>query len=206
MNDTYRPPVNQPWRSRAACSGADVDLFFDPNTTAEALSYCNRCPVREQCLEWALARGESDGVLGGLTERQRARHAHQRGLEWPRERDLPSDRGRNCSRPGCAGRQFRESLCETHLQARHDARRRKEERTQTLAQAHRIIDHIAVKHGMKPYEVTGRGREGDVVEVRHQAMAEIRDRLGLSYADIGRLFDGRDHSTVLSAIGKQVAA
>ena len=63
------------WQDRAACFGVDPDLFF-PITEEEAgpaLTYCRVCPIREECLAWALKNGERYGVWGGLTEQQRRR-------------------------------------------------------------------------------------------------------------------------------------
>ena len=40
-------------------------------TTKEAKKVCQRCPVREPCLDYAMAAGERYGVWGGLSERER---------------------------------------------------------------------------------------------------------------------------------------
>jgi Transcription factor WhiB len=49
------------WRSAAACRSADPELFFPLSETlkmleqiAEATAICAACPVRRQCLEFAL--------------------------------------------------------------------------------------------------------------------------------------------------------
>ncbi|MDQ0785349.1 WhiB family transcriptional regulator [Streptomyces sp. B3I8] len=66
------------WRDRAACRTEDPDLFFPVGTTGPALlqieeakSVCHGCPVRDECLEWALEAGQDIGVWGGLTELER---------------------------------------------------------------------------------------------------------------------------------------
>ncbi|NJP53237.1 WhiB family transcriptional regulator [Streptomyces sp. SBST2-5] len=66
------------WRARAACRDEDPDLFFPIGTTGPALvqteqakAVCRRCPVREQCLDWALETGQSTGVWGGTGETER---------------------------------------------------------------------------------------------------------------------------------------
>ncbi|MFC4001892.1 WhiB family transcriptional regulator [Prauserella oleivorans] len=66
------------WRHRAACRDEDPELFFPVSDmgpgaqqTAEAKSICARCPVRDQCLSYALDNGLDFGVFGGLTERER---------------------------------------------------------------------------------------------------------------------------------------
>ncbi|MFI2507678.1 WhiB family transcriptional regulator [Streptomyces sp. NPDC018972] len=66
------------WRERAACRTEDPDLFFPIGTSGPALmqteqakAVCRRCPVREQCLQWALDTGQSIGVWGGTSETER---------------------------------------------------------------------------------------------------------------------------------------
>jgi len=71
---------NLTWRKRAACQGVDPDVFYpvseEDADTAKAV--CAQCPVREACLEYALAYRERDGVWGGATERERRRIVRQR--------------------------------------------------------------------------------------------------------------------------------
>lgn len=59
--------ARQPWRSRAACLGADPWLFDGENEAdeLEALGYCRGCPVTGQCLEWARTDRRFSGVAGG---------------------------------------------------------------------------------------------------------------------------------------------
>lgn len=66
---------DQPWLLRAACRGTDPALFFPgpEDTPAPALAICARCPVRQDCLEHAIATRERFGIWGGTTERQRRR-------------------------------------------------------------------------------------------------------------------------------------
>ncbi|EMF27403.1 WhiB family transcriptional regulator [Streptomyces pseudogriseolus] len=66
------------WRHGAACRTEDPELFFPIGTsgpsllqTEQAKAVCRRCPVREQCLEWALETGQSIGVWGGTSETER---------------------------------------------------------------------------------------------------------------------------------------
>jgi WhiB family redox-sensing transcriptional regulator len=74
--------MNLPWRSKAACQGLAPDIFYpateDDADAAEAKEVCGMCPVREACLEHALAVREKDGVWGGATERERRRIIRQR--------------------------------------------------------------------------------------------------------------------------------
>jgi WhiB family redox-sensing transcriptional regulator len=67
------------WQDRAACFGVDPDLFFpiSEEEAGPALAFCNACPIRQECLAWALKNGERYGVWGGLTEQQRRRLQRQ---------------------------------------------------------------------------------------------------------------------------------
>ncbi|MFE5871602.1 WhiB family transcriptional regulator [Streptomyces roseifaciens] len=57
------------WRNQAACGGIVNDTFFGDPTAAKRL--CQLCPVRPECLDWALKTGEWHGVWGGLDEDER---------------------------------------------------------------------------------------------------------------------------------------
>ncbi|MDQ5874483.1 MAG: WhiB family transcriptional regulator [Actinomycetota bacterium] len=60
---------------RGVCVGhPDPDLWFpERGRSAEpAKRICARCPVREECLEWALQH-EDFGVWGGLSAQERKR-------------------------------------------------------------------------------------------------------------------------------------
>ena len=66
------------WRSNAACAGEDPEAFFPVGSAGPALAQvewakavCRRCPVVTQCLDWALATNQQDGVWGGLSEDER---------------------------------------------------------------------------------------------------------------------------------------
>jgi WhiB family redox-sensing transcriptional regulator len=58
----------------------DPDVFYPvSDEEAEAAkAVCAVCPVRQPCLEYALANRERDGVWGGATERERRRMIRQR--------------------------------------------------------------------------------------------------------------------------------
>jgi len=68
------------WRKRAACRGIDPEVFFPvtDEESEEAKAICEMCPVRQACLEHALANREREGVWGGATERERRRIIRQR--------------------------------------------------------------------------------------------------------------------------------
>lgn len=59
-----------------ACAGADTELFFPPSyhtPTADAVkAVCRRCPVRDQCREYAItAQPPVEGIWGGTTPEAR---------------------------------------------------------------------------------------------------------------------------------------
>jgi len=72
--------MNLAWRQQAACRGLDPGIFYPPSDeeAEEAKAICAICPVRQPCLEYALAHRERDGVWGGATERERRRILRQR--------------------------------------------------------------------------------------------------------------------------------
>lgn len=63
------------FRHRAACRTVDPEVFFplpgDEDGVAMARAVCAGCPVRSECLEFALRHGLDDGVFGGLTADER---------------------------------------------------------------------------------------------------------------------------------------
>jgi len=78
------------WQFDAACRGEDSALFFAPNyferreeklaREAKAKGFCARCPVRVECLEYALRIREPHGIWGGLNEVERRALLRERGL------------------------------------------------------------------------------------------------------------------------------
>lgn len=68
------------WQAKSACKGAGARLMF-PNNKAgvdSAVEVCARCPVRGDCLEYALALNLDHGVWGGESERSRRKIRRQR--------------------------------------------------------------------------------------------------------------------------------
>jgi WhiB family redox-sensing transcriptional regulator len=60
------------FRHRAACRDVDPELFFPVGNAgpaqrqiAAAKAVCQRCPVIDDCLAWALDAGHDEGVWGG---------------------------------------------------------------------------------------------------------------------------------------------
>lgn len=67
------------WTELARCRGMDSEVFFARNLTEArtAIRTCDRCEVRQQCLDYAVEQGIDIGVWGGLTERQRRSYVRQ---------------------------------------------------------------------------------------------------------------------------------
>ena len=63
------------WQDRALCAQTDPEAFFPEKggSTREAKRICTTCPVRDECLEYALGNDERFGIWGGLSERERRR-------------------------------------------------------------------------------------------------------------------------------------
>lgn len=62
------------WRTEAACSTVDPEMWFPDHGGAfkEPLRICREeCPVRLECLAFALRANEAFGIYGGTTERAR---------------------------------------------------------------------------------------------------------------------------------------
>lgn len=75
MNDEFLPD-DEAWKKRAACLGSGVSFFPDPAETSEmyrAKKICRACPVRSQCLDYALSLPDQIGIWGGLSARERRR-------------------------------------------------------------------------------------------------------------------------------------
>jgi WhiB family redox-sensing transcriptional regulator len=76
------------WRSAAACRPTDPELFFPLSEfgsareqIAEAKAICAGCPVRRQCLRFALRTRQTHGIWGGLTELERRQGRRPAGRE-----------------------------------------------------------------------------------------------------------------------------
>ncbi len=75
------------WQYRAACGGVNAQLFFGPDgetrqereiREAKAAAVCASCPVRAQCLDYALRNSVRYGIWGGLNREQRVRERRRR--------------------------------------------------------------------------------------------------------------------------------
>ena len=69
---------NPNWRALGLCATSDPEIFFpEPEASAlAAIRVCMRCPVRAECLSWAIENDEWFGVWGGTTEADRHQYRH----------------------------------------------------------------------------------------------------------------------------------
>lgn len=76
-SDTRSPflaeSTDNAWMVEALCAQTDPEIFFPDRggSTRSAKKVCARCPVRDECLEYALEHGERHGIWGGKSERER---------------------------------------------------------------------------------------------------------------------------------------
>lgn len=97
------------WRSRSACRDEDPELFFPIGTSGPALlqieqakAVCRRCPVVDDCLQWALESGQDDGVWGGKSDLER-RRVKRRGARVATTPAQPEEPQRASVRSGSQG-------------------------------------------------------------------------------------------------------
>jgi WhiB family transcriptional regulator, redox-sensing transcriptional regulator len=71
---------DESWRLEGLCAETDPEAFFPEKggSTRDAKRVCAGCPVRMECLEYALGNDERFGIWGGLSERERRRVRLQR--------------------------------------------------------------------------------------------------------------------------------
>ena len=72
----------------AECAGLDPALFHPDRGASvdDAKAVCMSCPVRVECLEFALQNVEKFGIWGGTSERERRRLRRERGISETRPR------------------------------------------------------------------------------------------------------------------------
>ncbi len=76
-------PVAPPaWTAHGLCAQIDPERWFPDKggSTREAKRICQECPVRVECLQYALDNDERFGIWGGHSERERRSLKHRRGV------------------------------------------------------------------------------------------------------------------------------
>ncbi|HCU92899.1 MAG TPA: WhiB family transcriptional regulator [Actinobacteria bacterium] len=96
------PRPNWGWQDAAACRGREVVLFFGPDGERQpereirerkAKAVCGACPVRSECLTYAVSRPEKYGTWGGLNEDERASERRRRMRPGQRRLRTPAADG-----------------------------------------------------------------------------------------------------------------
>ena len=82
------------------CQNTDPEIWFSEreeagNNYRMAKTLCAMCPAMEACAKYALEAGETDGIWGGLTPRERGRmRAARQRIELIKQGVTPPLRGR----------------------------------------------------------------------------------------------------------------
>jgi WhiB family redox-sensing transcriptional regulator len=77
--------MDEDWRVRARCGTENAEVLFRPGAyQRQAKLFCLPCPVRAECLGWAMDHHVEEGVWGGMTERERraARLRNPDVVDW----------------------------------------------------------------------------------------------------------------------------
>lgn len=63
----------EPWMVEGLCAQVDPEAWYPEKggSTRDAKRICEDCPVRAECLNYALAHDERFGIWGGKSERER---------------------------------------------------------------------------------------------------------------------------------------
>lgn len=99
QQDDLGADLASPWMADALCRDLPPAVFFprDGAGVEVARRYCATCPVRMECLEYALEHHIDHGVWGGASERERRRIARSRRAQSTASR--PKDRPGGSTRP-----------------------------------------------------------------------------------------------------------
>ena len=73
-------------------------------------------------------------------------------------------------------------------------------KTEFLPSADVIIEEVGKFYNISAYDIKGQARTKDIALARQIAMYEIRRMTNLSLKEIGEVFEGRDHTTVMHSI------
>jgi len=89
--DRY-PVEDRPWLEHAACKHLDTNIFYPGRGGLLHLArkICASCPVRRECLDYAVENHEMLGVWGGTSERERRKMNHERLVRLKRPIRIPT--------------------------------------------------------------------------------------------------------------------
>lgn len=113
--------VDVSWMPDGLCTQSDPDEWYPDKggSTYQAKQICRRCPVRQQCLDYALTTQQGHGVWGGYSERERRRLRsgetiapviRKPGQDLPKRRNEIRDERAELYRQGLTYRQMADTL------------------------------------------------------------------------------------------------
>ena len=80
--------IEESWQIKASCRGPQASVFFPPaqferkdeklERESRAKAICRTCPVKRECLDYAVTIREAHGIWGGLNEVERKQLLAQR--------------------------------------------------------------------------------------------------------------------------------
>jgi WhiB family redox-sensing transcriptional regulator len=74
--------ADERWKVQAACTGIDTEMFFPEqghNPDPMLIKMCNACPVRDECIAYAL-KYSLEGIWGGLGQRGRENYRRRQKI------------------------------------------------------------------------------------------------------------------------------
>jgi WhiB family redox-sensing transcriptional regulator len=96
LNELRDIIITMTWLDLAACAGMDTDLFFpqeniggpqrgrgvsgEKERVKRALDICRECPVRRECLLYAIELNCTHGIFGGMDAAERRNYAAEHDL------------------------------------------------------------------------------------------------------------------------------
>jgi WhiB family redox-sensing transcriptional regulator len=122
------PAGGHRWRLDAACRTFDIYLFFAPDgerqqerdqREARAKRVCSGCPVRRQCLEYAITNPEKHGIYGGLNEDERASEKRRRARRASSQAGVSDDKAcKDCGETKPSAEYYKDSAAADGLMGR----------------------------------------------------------------------------------------
>ena len=80
--------IEESWQIKGSCRGPQASVFFPPaqferkdeklDRESRAKAICRTCPVKRECLDYAVSIREAHGIWGGLNEVERKQLLAQR--------------------------------------------------------------------------------------------------------------------------------
>jgi len=154
--------------------------YEGPRTLAEMIARKKACDRRMTILDAEARSAEQEARRQEAIEREKAR--------------LAAEHARQAAERLAAREKMREEI--------EQARRAL---TGTSTRAVDIIRAVSARTGISVPEIIGERRSKWIVAARFEAIYEVSVATGYSLPQIGRIFGGRDHTSILNALRKERA-